>query len=113
MQPTWDARSATCIRSPWTCRPVSRNAMPPAFRGADSRTQRASARSSKECAVQMADASRLHDLPDERGHFGPYGGIFVAETLISALDELKTRYEHYRSDSDFIAEFERELAHYV
>ena len=63
--------------------------------------------------MQMADASRLHDLPDERGHFGPYGGIFVAETLISALDELKTRYEHYRSDSGFIAEFERELAHYV
>ena len=34
--------------------------------------------------------------PDARGHFGPYGGTFVAETLIHALDELKAAYEHYR-----------------
>jgi len=63
--------------------------------------------------VQMADASRLHDLPDERGHFGPYGGVFVAETLVAALDELKASYARYRNDPDFVAEFERELAHYV
>jgi tryptophan synthase beta chain len=61
----------------------------------------------------MAEASRLRDLPDERGHFGPYGGVFVAETLISALDELKTQYARYRNDPDFVAEFERELKHYV
>jgi tryptophan synthase beta chain len=61
----------------------------------------------------MADASRLHDLPDERGHFGPYGGVFVAETLVAALDELKASYARYRNDPDFVAEFERELAHYV
>ena len=63
--------------------------------------------------MQMAELSRLRDLPDERGHFGPYGGVFVAETLISALDELKAQYERYRVDPDFIAEFERELKHYV
>ena len=63
--------------------------------------------------MQMAELSRLRDLPDERGHFGPYGGIFVAETLMSALDELKTHYARYRNDPDFVAEFERELKHYV
>jgi len=51
--------------------------------------------------------------PDARGHFGPYGGTFVAETLIHALDELKAAYEHYRSDPEFIAEFRSELAHFV
>jgi tryptophan synthase beta chain len=61
----------------------------------------------------MAELSRLHDLPDERGHFGPYGGVFVAETLISALDDLKAQYARYRDDPEFIAEFERELKHYV
>ena len=35
---------------------------------------------------------RMYDLPDSRGHFGPYGGVFVAETLIHALDELKAAY---------------------
>jgi tryptophan synthase beta chain len=61
----------------------------------------------------MAELSRLRDLPDERGHFGPYGGVFVAETLISALDELKTQYARFRDDPQFIAEFEHELKHYV
>ena len=51
--------------------------------------------------------------PDARGHFGPYGGSFVAETLFKALDELKDAYEHYRTDPDFIAEFERDLKHFV
>ena len=53
------------------------------------------------------------DLPDERGHFGPYGGVFVAETLIEALDGLKAAYERYRRDPEFRAEFEYELKHYV
>jgi tryptophan synthase beta chain len=56
---------------------------------------------------------KMHDLPDSRGHFGPYGGIFVAETLIQALDELRTAYERYRSDPEFIAEFRYDLKHYV
>ncbi len=63
--------------------------------------------------MQIAQASREPELPDERGHFGPYGGVFVAETLIDALDELKSRYLHFRDDAAFIAEFEYELAHYV
>ena len=61
--------------------------------------------------MQMADLP--YNLPDERGHFGPYGGVFVAETLIRALDELKEQYERYRKDPAFRAEFERELKHYV
>ena len=56
---------------------------------------------------------KIHDLPDSRGHFGPYGGIFVAETLIQALDELRIAYEKYRSDPEFIAEFRYDLKHYV
>ena len=59
----------------------------------------------------MGDFS--YSLPDERGHFGPYGGVFVAETLIHALDELREQYARYRRDPEFIAEFERELKHYV
>ncbi|HJU24075.1 MAG TPA: tryptophan synthase subunit beta [Casimicrobiaceae bacterium] len=55
----------------------------------------------------------MRDLPDERGHFGPYGGVFVAETLIAALDELGAQYARYRNDADFLAEFHGELAHYV
>ena len=54
-----------------------------------------------------------YDLPSKNGHFGPYGGIFVAETLISALEDLRKQYEFYRNDSDFQAEFAYELKHYV
>jgi tryptophan synthase beta chain len=54
-----------------------------------------------------------YQKPDARGHFGPYGGTFVAETLIHALDELKAAYEHYRRDPEFVAEFQRELKHFV
>ena len=56
---------------------------------------------------------QMYDLPDARGHFGPYGGVFVAETLIRALDELREQYARFRSDPDFIAEFDDELEHYV
>ena len=56
---------------------------------------------------------RMHDLPDARGHFGPYGGVFVAETLSHALEELRDAYERYRRDPEFIAEFRYELKHYV
>ncbi len=54
-----------------------------------------------------------YDLPSKDGHFGPYGGIFVAETLISALEDLRKQYEHYRDDPAFQAEFAYELKHYV
>ena len=56
---------------------------------------------------------KMHDLPDSSGHFGPYGGIFVAETLIQALDELRLAYEECRGDPEFIAEFRYDLKHYV
>jgi tryptophan synthase beta chain len=54
-----------------------------------------------------------YQQPDARGHFGPYGGTFVAETLIHALDDLKAVYGRYRNDPEFIAEFKHELAHFV
>ena len=55
----------------------------------------------------------MNELPDARGHFGPYGGVFVAETLMAALDELKHEYETAKHDPDFQAEFRHELRHYV
>jgi tryptophan synthase beta chain len=51
--------------------------------------------------------------PDARGHFGPYGGSFVAETLVHALDELKAAYDKYRADPAFQAEYQHELQHFV
>jgi tryptophan synthase beta chain len=54
-----------------------------------------------------------YQQPDASGHFGPYGGTFVAETLIHALDELKQAYAEAQADPAFRAEFESELAHFV
>ncbi len=54
-----------------------------------------------------------YDLPDSRGHFGPYGGVFVSETLMHALDELRLAYEESRKDPAFSAEFDFDLKHYV
>ena len=56
---------------------------------------------------------QMYDLPDARGHFGPYGGVFVAETLTHALAELREAYERCRADPEFMAEFRYELKHYV
>ena len=56
---------------------------------------------------------QMYDLPDARGHFGPYGGVFVAETLSQALDELRLAYQGSRKDPAFMAEFHSELKHYV
>jgi tryptophan synthase beta chain len=63
--------------------------------------------------MQMYEGVAAYNLPDQRGHFGPYGGVFVAETLMHALDELRTQYERLRNDPTFQAEFEYELKHYV
>ncbi len=52
-------------------------------------------------------------FPDNSGHFGQYGGIFVAETLIQPLQELQQAYEHYMKDADFLRELDQDLAHYV
>ena len=54
-----------------------------------------------------------YDLPDSRGHFGQYGGVFVAETLFPALEELKQAYAEARQDPAFMAEYAYELKHYV
>ncbi len=54
-----------------------------------------------------------YSLPDASGHFGPYGGIFVAETLRAALDELTLAYARSREDPEFQAELAWELEHYV
>ena len=56
---------------------------------------------------------RMYDLPDAHGHFGPYGGVFVAETLTQALEELRAAYQRARNDPEFDAEFRHELKHYV
>jgi len=52
-------------------------------------------------------------LPDASGHFGPYGGSFVAETLSHALAELNEAYARYSADPEFLEEFRYELAHFV
>ena len=56
---------------------------------------------------------QMYDLPDAKGHFGPYGGVFVAETLQAALHELNLEYAKAKTDPAFVAEFQSELKHYV
>ena len=51
--------------------------------------------------------------PDARGHFGPYGGSFISETLTHAIQELKDAYAKYQHDPAFLAEFHYELKHFV
>jgi tryptophan synthase beta chain len=64
--------------------------------------------------TQAADSSSESGaLPDERGHFGTYGGRFVAETLMAPLDELNAAYQKYMQDPEFQAELDRDLAHFV
>jgi tryptophan synthase beta chain len=63
--------------------------------------------------MQMHEGVEAYNLPDAQGHFGPYGGIFVAETLMHALEELRVQYERMRRDPEFVAEFASELKHYV
>ncbi len=54
-----------------------------------------------------------YELPDDRGHFGPYGGMFVADTLVHALSQLEAAYEQYKDDPLFKAQLQTELANYV
>ena len=56
---------------------------------------------------------KLYDFPDALGHFGPYGGSFVSETLTHALEELRAAYARYKDDPEFVSEFHHELAHFV
>jgi tryptophan synthase beta chain len=63
--------------------------------------------------MQTNERIEGYQLPDERGHFGRYGGVFVAETLVHALDELREAYARYRRDAEFVAELRDEFDHYV
>ncbi|NOY17395.1 MAG: tryptophan synthase subunit beta [Gammaproteobacteria bacterium] len=54
-----------------------------------------------------------YSMPDKNGHFGRYGGIFVAETLMRPLQELTQAYEKYMQDPDFLQELDKDLKHYV
>ncbi len=55
----------------------------------------------------------IGSLPDQRGHFGPYGGLFVAETLMAPLDELRIAYKRFMQDPGFLKELDEDLANYV
>ncbi|MBW9262822.1 MAG: tryptophan synthase subunit beta [Candidatus Thiodiazotropha sp. (ex. Lucinisca nassula)] len=55
----------------------------------------------------------IGNYPDERGHFGPYGGIFVSETLMDPLDELREAYQRFMQDEAFLKELDEDLKHYV
>ena len=55
----------------------------------------------------------LSTLPSDTGHFGPYGGRFVSETLMGALTELENKYRELKNDPEFVKEFDRDLADYV
>jgi len=61
----------------------------------------------------LAETKQKYHYPDGRGHFGPYGGRFVAETLMGPLDELRQAYERYLQDDAFLAELDEELRQYV
>ena len=63
--------------------------------------------------MPTSNSETYFNQPDERGHFGPYGGVFVAETLMEALEELRLNYEKYLQDETFLAELDADLAHYV
>ncbi|AQS51115.1 tryptophan synthase subunit beta [Paenalcaligenes hominis] len=54
-----------------------------------------------------------YSYPDQKGRFGPFGGSFVAETLVHALAELREAYDTYRNDPEFLREFHYELKHFV
>jgi tryptophan synthase beta chain len=62
---------------------------------------------------ESAAGRLLASEPDDQGHFGPYGGTYVSETLMHALEELKEAYFRWREDEEFLARFDADLAHYV
>ncbi|NIM27826.1 MAG: tryptophan synthase subunit beta [Gammaproteobacteria bacterium] len=62
---------------------------------------------------EPAEGRVIGSLPDESGHFGPYGGVFIAETLMGPVAQLREAYQRYRNDAEFLAELEADLRHYV
>lgn len=69
--------------------------------------------SAEATTTASVNSSTAGDVPDASGHFGVYGGKFVAETLMGPLAELEAAYSASKQDPQFIAEFESDLAHYV
>ncbi len=67
----------------------------------------------KQTQTVAAGAIDLAAQPDERGHFGVYGGLFVAETLMAPLEELRQAYERYLKDADFLRELDGDLRQFV
>src|SRR5689334_16826374 len=96
-------RCGRCGPTRWMCRPVS------SVRRA-SRTKERCAGSSKQYGKRMKPE---FSGPDARGHFGPYGGRFVAETLMEPLRQLEEAYNRLKGDPAFQAELDRDLKHYV
>ena len=60
-----------------------------------------------------SDSTRPMQWPDSTGHFGPFGGTYVAETLMAALEQLRDAYETLRTDPTFVAQLDSDLAEYV
>jgi tryptophan synthase beta chain len=67
----------------------------------------------KNTKAEDLSAMDYSAMPDEHGHFGIYGGAFASETLMQALDELRDAYEKIKTDADFQAQFDEDLAQYV
>ncbi len=63
--------------------------------------------------MSASHKSNTASLPDEQGYFGVYGGLFVAETLMAPLAELRLAYESLRQDAQFIKDLDRDLTHFV
>lgn len=63
--------------------------------------------------TEKYDFSKPYAMPDERGHFGPYGGGYVAETLMLPIRELDAAYKRYLQDDEFLAELDADMQHYV
>ena len=63
--------------------------------------------------MQMHEDLQNYNFPDDKGHFGPYGGVFVPETLIHALEDLKENYEKLKNTPSFMEEFHNDLKHFV
>jgi len=61
----------------------------------------------------MQENLENYNFPDSSGHFGPYGGVFVPETLIHALEDLRDNYETLKNTPSFMEEFHNDLKHFV
>ena len=63
--------------------------------------------------MQMQEDLQNYNFPDQKGHFGPYGGVFVPETLIHALEDLRDNYEKLKNTPSFMEEFHNDLKNFV